>query len=215
MKSSGLVFEERPYNGEVTPTTYEDMSRYGNDGAITGATPVRLPNGLWVWSFNGVNNTINLGDPEQLNLSVDFTILIWLSANDLLDRAIITARGANQNYHWAQEFAGGGVSWFGGWVGGFLAIGGRSLTVLTSAPQLMGVSYTAAGGNFTRNGVPDGAFLYGGNIDTGAVDTHIGSWNGVAQFWNGYIGQVRIYNYALAAEEIGAIWQEERHLFGV
>ena len=57
--STGQVFAERPYKGLVTPTTYEDMNRWGNDGTIVGATWKRLPSGLWCLRFDGLNNLVH------------------------------------------------------------------------------------------------------------------------------------------------------------
>jgi hypothetical protein len=60
-KITGLVLDERPHIGSVTPpAAFEDRSRFGNNGTHTAITWVQLPSGLWVRSFNGTTSLITI-----------------------------------------------------------------------------------------------------------------------------------------------------------
>ena len=186
MKSTGLVFAERPYNGEVTPTTYEDMSRYGNDGTLNSATATRQRSGLWAWSLTGAATSyIDVGNIGRLVQ----TTLIWLYPDDITSRSFMDLDGGTHSL----ETDGSGDVTATGWAGPTFYVNAvPAATRLTlSAWNLVAVTTATA---------------------FSASDFDIG--REAAAYWDGLIGLVKLYNRALAAEEIGAIWQEERHLFG-
>lgn len=86
MRSRGLVFGSRRYRGLTSPpaTTYEDISRYGNNGTITGATWQRLPSGLWVESFDG-NDFVEIVTNTRLNFTTsDFSIGFWIKPTGVI-----------------------------------------------------------------------------------------------------------------------------------
>ena len=56
-----------------------DRSPYGNHGSITGAAWTRLASGLWVLSFDGLDDYIEkTGFTPDLQATADFTILMWI-----------------------------------------------------------------------------------------------------------------------------------------
>jgi len=54
-----------------------DRSPYGNTGTITGATWVRLPDGLWCLDFDGSDDQVDLGVCSYLTLPTQFTYKFW------------------------------------------------------------------------------------------------------------------------------------------
>jgi len=56
-----------------------DRSGKSNHGTITGATWERLPSGLWVQSFDGINNKVDCGSGTSLRIQV-LSLFGWISA---------------------------------------------------------------------------------------------------------------------------------------
>lgn len=71
--STVLSLGGRPNDG----SNILDNSPYGNHGAITGATWIRLPSGLWGLSHDGINDVVICGNHSSLNITNNLTVLIW------------------------------------------------------------------------------------------------------------------------------------------
>ena len=61
-------------------TKIYDRSPYGNHGAITGATWVRLPSGLWCLSFDGSDDYVGCGSGSSLDITGALTMEVWIYA---------------------------------------------------------------------------------------------------------------------------------------
>jgi len=99
LKTKGLALEPRTYRTLVAPpaATLEDASRFRNDGAITGATWVRLPSGFWVLDFDPTAPPDYVLIPAahtQLDFtSEDFSIIARVRIDSLASHRVIFNRG--------------------------------------------------------------------------------------------------------------------------
>ncbi len=218
MKSTGYMLKERAYVGGVAPPdTFEDESRFGNDGTHTNITWVKNPAGLWERSFNGSSSLITLGSGKELDFtSEDFSVSFWIQQElSPDDDAYIFARGTYNTNGWylwwyrvAEELQfytnqGGGVQ--------------VSTMDMPSDGLWRHITLTRAGASaiFYENAV-DVTKLSGSHTDPLSVSIapEIGVRN-VADYFGGQINLLKILKYALSVEQIAAIFQNERHFFGV
>jgi len=88
MKSTGLVFKSRDYirSAEPPATVLEDEIR-GHHGSMTTGKPdlVRHSSGLWVFSYNGTDAVVDVGDLER-NVR---GICLWIYPDDNTERSIL------------------------------------------------------------------------------------------------------------------------------
>ena len=58
-----------------------DISPYGNTGEITGATWVKTPGGLWCLSFDGIDDCVDCGNDESLNITGSIALELWIKTS--------------------------------------------------------------------------------------------------------------------------------------
>ena len=98
-----LRMSGRPQGG---PVIFDD-SPYGNHGTIVGATPVRLPSGLWGLGFDG-DDYVDCGAFTQGKFtSENFSIGMWIYPLALVgDKGFIThGADAASGYYYRMQFA--------------------------------------------------------------------------------------------------------------
>jgi hypothetical protein len=200
---------------EGTGTTAYDLSGNGNNGTATGTAPYYAAGkvGPYAGNFNGSNNYINVGNPTSLQFSGNLSEVMWVfkpstSSGGFLSKTDMINGGAYLGY----GFSGGGFI-FGAdnqsnnpastaqgsdanqwhFLAGVLNSGVRSL-------YLDGI-FVASSSNGTSNW-PVGANLFIGSGHSNATTT--GSLS------NALINDVRIYNRALSAAEVMALYNAER-----
>ncbi len=224
MKSTGYVLKERAYVGGASPPdAFEDESRFGNNGTHTNITWVKEPSGLWVRSFAG-NGYVSIADDPSFDIKTKLTALIWANTDDVVNtRFLLTKYGTTDNkreWQLDRQSTSGDVSvTFGdpnngsleGWeitdddylVNGTWVLAGFTFSSGTCIIYISGVAV-----NSTATNVP--VSLY-----NDAADVKVGTDNDNAAGWKGYLALPRIYNRVLSDEQIAAIFQNERHFFGV
>lgn len=217
MRTSGLVLDEKPQVSSVTPTRLYDQSRYGNHGTWTAITPVRLPSGLWVNSFNGTTSYIQIPDSNILQPLI-ISVFAWVNLTSLaaVSQAILSKWGAVGNMSWMLNIDTGTQT--------LNIVISRDGTANLAASQ----NYTPlAGWNFCAgvfngvnevayvNAVPGGAQGCVGTIFQSTANVQIGAEDGWAFPILGMIALSRVYKYALTASQIFTIYQAERGFFGV
>ena len=218
MKSTGYMLKEKAYVGGVAPPdTFEDESRFGNDGTHTNITWVKLPSGLWVRSFNGSSSVITLGSDKELDFtSEDFSVSFWVQ-QELTpdDSGYIFARGTYnvEGWHlwWWQP--GEELQFYTNQGGGV-----QSSTMDMPSDGLwryIVLTRSGASAIFYENAV-DVTKVSGSHTDPVSVSVAptIGFLSG-GDYFGGQINLLKILKYALSAEQVGAIFQNERHFFGV
>jgi len=194
-----------------------DKSPYGNSGTITGATWVRLPGGLWCLSFDGSDDYVDCGDKDSLKIAGDLTLEAW---------ANLQATGTNPTITSNQD---------GGTSGYTLAITtGRKIAFRHNGldtPAMTTDELVGTGQWYHLAGIYSGSegklkILINGKLrkqvntsGTPAAATYslkIGRYGASgAEYFNGRIALVRVYNRALSALQIQNHFYQEKHIFGV
>ena len=198
--TAGLV-AHYPFNGNAN-----DESGNGNDGTVYGATPAvdRFGNAGSAYSFDGIDDNINLGSGINLADS-SFTFSFW-DKEDLLEGIVFSQGYVSNNkrliigYYSDYKF---GISFYYNdlstiqaysdtvnwqhWVCTFNALTKERRIYLNG--QLIAEDIASA--NYSGTG-----------------DLYLGSVFNSTGFYSGKIDDIRIYNRALSAAEIQALYQE-------
>jgi type II secretory pathway pseudopilin PulG len=207
---------------EPSGTTAYDLSGWGNNGTMySSSTQAYLETtvgckSLGCASLDGVDDYINAGAGNSLNVTGDLTIGAWIK---------VGAASANSSVAVVHRFAGGCSSTggycgyrFGADAGGNAVLGyGNSGGSYVSVPKY-GLSLAGAWNHiyFVKGGSSVVLYLNGQPIQETAISNGItGSLNASVYIgyngWNGYwfggqLDDLRIYNRALSAAEIQAIY---------
>ena len=195
-----------------------DRSPYGNAGTITGATWTRLPSGLWVLSFDGVDDYVDCGDRASLDTADAITIMAWAKPTDVVGTKVIAARRIQPDVENPFYFALLGdklnfAFYVGGvWKGNVAGVDTLSAGLFSH----LAVTYNRAQYIYYINGIEDVARNETAAMPTGTdVKLMLGNYDGGAQRFSGYIALLYIYNRALSALEIQNHFNQEKRLFGV
>ena len=215
MKTRGLVLDPE-VSRDVQPdaVTLYDRSRFGNNGAMTNVTWVRLASGLWVMSFDGVDDRINCGAGASLAITSDISIELWINPNSLGENnagrpvektQYLIAQTGTQTILFLIIDAGGakiaqapnGSAPFGKWtyvVGVF-----NSINVLIYTDAVVTVGDATAGPI----------------LPNAAQTLYLGDSAASNRCVDGLVGLVKIHNHALSPGKILQLYETERQLFGV
>jgi hypothetical protein len=189
-----------------------DASGNGNIGQVNGATWTtgRLGKGL---SFNGSSNTVNINKPV-VETSASFSVAAWVQLSNLSGwHTAVSQDGSNVSGFFLQFTSGGQFA--------FSLVNSDSTSaatvratstfnpVVTTWYHLVGVydngskqiSLYANGALQSTQTVP-AAWNATGQTVIGRA-----KWGGSVDFWPGAIDEVRLYNYALNAAAVTALYQ--------
>jgi hypothetical protein len=159
--------------------------------------------------FDGVNNVIQLGDPQTLNLKGEVTLAAWLKPETAVGLQNIIAHGYALNPK-AELFLrlNNGNYEVGSWDGSdHKAIFTLPVGDIGQWVYLVGV-YDGESWRLYRNGVQ----VSSTNDSTGAVTVH-GRWamgangEGNGRFFQGSIDEVLIYDHGLTAVEVAELYE--------
>jgi len=205
-----------------------DRSPYGNHGTITGATWERLPSGLWVTHFDGVNDLINCGSGSSLDDLTNCTCLFWVYFDTseygegnyptMFEKTryrfnIYSAGGPTHGRPWAYRYFEGGGSVTAN------SIGTEALSATTW--YLLGYSFSSVDNKIRlyTNGVEvsytEQVAGVGTLVSEAGDDLILGNRAGTDNTLDGMLALIRMYNRVLSALEIQNHYQQEKHLFGV
>ena len=220
MKSTGLVFAEKPSIG-IEPIRLPDRSRFGNHGTYTNITDVQLPSGLWIRTFNGSSSTIIVAHNANQLLTTGGTIEAWIKAEsygEVQGKIVDKSTGVTGGDGYSLVVINGGYI---------------RLYINGSARQSDVNAITFGDGNFSHVVVTwDNTglctfYVNGSQSGTPGIATDpavitatnaltIGNRSGFTdRTFDGDIALSKVYNYVLSAEQVAAIFQNERHWFGV
>ncbi len=221
--TNGLV-AYYPFDGDAM-----DHSGNGHHGTVHGATLTAGISGQ-AYSFDGVDDFINVGDNGDV-LGGDFTVSTWIKSTDYHQYAKIinkgqTIAGTPKNSGYSIRFID--FSWSGTGNPEFLFQfnddGNRWVTTIVPVENLPVNQFFLATGVLQRNGSSVVAKLYingvlkssstaegitssNTNIPLGIGALYRGAYGPTRELFDGKIDQVRIYNRALSAAEISALYQ--------
>lgn len=192
-----------------------DHSGYGNDGDIHGASWEQLASGLWVLSFDGLDNYVDIGDDDSIaNIGTD----------DFSAEAWIKTLASGDRYVYGQE-VGVMERWWLFMTDGTTAWGGRDST---GALVMVYSTFTIADGlwhhlcgTFTR-AATGAKFYIDGKFNNSGDSTGLGSvTNGkmnigriaTVGYWDGFIEGAKIYNRVLSVGMVRRHYLEGRKYF--
>ena len=209
----GLIFDVNvsnpfSYNGASNDTgaNLSDISGNGYVGTLSNAPSYNVQNGIKSLSFNGSNNYITYPTAGLPYGASARTISIWLNPSSLSNGWALSYGNATATQ-----------SNFIGVYSGVINYGGYSNDVSGPAPSINTWYHVV--------GIYDGttAYMYiNGYLYTSLART----WNTVAnnfqlgrqtnggEYWNGKIGEAQIYNRALSATEIVALYNSTKGAYG-
>jgi len=191
---------------EGAGSTAGDLSGYGNDGTIYGATWVEGISGNAL-SFDGVDDYVDCGSNASLDIIGGFAVEMWVRSNSVAqpigsilggDKGIIFYQGATDGQDNSAMFgfrgegevySTDGVIDVGTWIHlAFTYDGGDKDSVSSYEIYANGINQNLS-------------IRTDGDIGGVSTSEYIGRDQG-ATFFNGLIDSVRIYNRALSAEEV-------------
>jgi hypothetical protein len=188
---------------EGAGTTAYDASGKGNNGTIYGAKWSQGKNNQAL-SFDGVDDKVNCGSSESLNLTQAMTVLAWVYPIKYTGYpATILSRHTAWPYSgYALDFRNNKIEWL-------LLNNGTSYALQTSWNAPLNQWYFIAG---TFDGITMKLYVNGklegqgrGSVgSTSGYELHIGEcgYHGASENIKAIIDEVRIYNRALSEEEI-------------
>jgi len=223
--TSGLVGYWSFDGSDISGTTVTDLSISGNSGTITSATPAlgKLGQAL---SFNGTSSVVTIADADSLSFGNGATdspmsVSAWINMNDASEFKILSKGIAFSNqveYYFRTGNHGTETDNLIFKVydqSASAAIGRQYSTALTSYEgQWIHVvatydgSAAASGIRLYVNGIRvDNADSSSGSyvaMENGASNLLVGKYN--TYYANGKIDEVRLYNRALSAGEVGSLY---------
>jgi len=233
MKSTGLVLSERAYVGGASPPdVFEGESRFGGDidGTHTDITWVKLPSGLWVRSYNGSSSFVQLGQ-DLFENDYKGGILAWVKRDEIdVEHPILSAsiqpsvvRYLNFSVLSSNKLA---VDHYNTDVDALHDAVSSTNTLDADTWYHCGFVSDGSDWSIYLNGVVETPIiLIGSNTgawfadqSAGTQDVRLGrvSYSISTHKWmKGDIGLTKIFRYPLSAEQVAAIFQEERSFFGV
>jgi len=181
---------------EGSGTIAYDSSGNGNDGTFNGAPQWVVGHFGGALEFDGSDDYVAIGD---LDLTGSFTLTFWMRPSSLAGgwHSVVM-----KEYDYGFEFDGTNLlARVGNGAGGW----GATVSTTISTPAIW---YHAA---LTWSGSDLEMFIDASRVGQN-TGTHVsnnnpllfGSWNTSAEFFNGIIDDVRIYNHALTEPEIRA-----------
>jgi hypothetical protein len=198
-----------PFNGNAN-----DESGNNNNGSVYGATLTsdRFGKGNNAYSFNGFNNYIRISDNSSLDISEEITISAWryLTSNSL-------GRIVRKINTWGPSVGGYILSSANNYINTELQLNtqyGATIIRKDSAFalnewQFVAMTYDGSTVNLYLNDKLYYSSQVTGKINVNNEDVLIGASDGV-EYFAGSIDDIRIYNRALAANEILALYNESQ-----
>jgi hypothetical protein len=192
----------------------KDSTPQSNHGTVSGATLTtdRKGQANKAYSFGGTNDYVSVTNAASLQVTSGLTMSAWVKGTDSNAERKVMIK--NASYQMRLNGAGENPRF-----SCFVWIAGAAETRVSAASfddntwTHYVCTYDANGGannlKLYKNGVVSGQATRTGNIDTNANNFFIGS-NGTENGWNGQIDDARIYNRALTAAEILALYESYR-----
>ena len=194
------------YNG--SGSTWYDLSLKGNNGSISGASFTALNGG--VFSFNGTNNFISIGQPLSTIPNPYYTISAWVYANSVTgSRNIVSSQNTP---FW---IANGTL---------YAGVGGNYYAVSSSSFPTGTWKYVTVTFNDFTNTM--NLYINGSIVSTNSsvaqtftsenmyIGAHYSGGTNVS-FWDGYIAEVSIFNSEKSANSILDNFNRSKSRFGL
>lgn len=201
-----------------------DKSPYGNNDAITGATWIRLPSGLWCLSLDGNDDYVDCGNNNSLRITGSLTLAVWVKpADNSINKDVIgnTDYGTSEDVSYRLTLGNAGLIEFR--VKGATAADIHTGTSYSADvwQHIVGI-YDTTTLKIFKNGVDLEAPVSGtvpSSLQSLTHTVYVGAGRNnssvIDYHFNGLIALPSIHNTALSALEIQNLFNREKHLFGV
>lgn len=214
MKSKGMVLDLQSPRYEPPPAVWYDKSSRKNNGTITGATWTKQSNGGYLLSFSGSGQGVAVPYAGYKTKTITF----WASSNSLAPAA---AKYALDNSPGATGFmvrqdAGTGtlITYCYYTVAGAQSV---SIAIGDTALHFYAVRHTTTsvtirkdcGAPVTVNFAADTFINPNDTLEIGRDISLV-----AANTWDGFIGQVKYYEYGLSDFNLQLLCENERERFG-
>jgi hypothetical protein len=190
-------------SGTITGTSVTDVTGHGNTGTIFGTASQTTGFLGQAMSFDGTTGYVDAGTPADLNLTGPYTLHAWIKPNAVSNWNTVVGKEAT---------AGGGYAmWLRG--NGPLGCGqNHGSNTIASTGQVPLGQWTAVDCVFTGSGLQ--IYINGQPSGSGGSSQPPGTTTGPVRiaksiagaFFSGLIDDVRIYNSALTASNILALY---------
>ncbi|TSC89923.1 MAG: thrombospondin N-terminal-like domain-containing protein [Parcubacteria group bacterium Gr01-1014_3] len=201
-----------PFNGaDVSGTTATDLGSGGNNGTLTGG-PIVYP-GLvgQALKFDGTNDHVNITAPTVLQSSSTFTVSLWAEspsykANPM---ALAIRNGTDPNQLFAlypyDTTNGNGARVF--YSGASIINQNNGSIANTGWHHFLFVSRSSTDHELFVDGSSVGTSATSKTLPATLTNVTIGAWEPNAQWYSGSIDEVRVYDRALSAAEVAALYK--------
>jgi hypothetical protein len=197
----------------TTASIAYDMSGNKNNGTLNNGTAL-VSNGQRSFSFDGTNDTITLtATPSSLGMiGGSFSVNIWMYNNGTTKGGLVSSNSNSipgGQYEFSINSANNiQVTYYGG---------GSVNTAIVSNTWYMlthTYNYTTKSSKLYKNGSLASSVTM--TVDLSVTSTIYIGWYGFGGgYFNGYIGQPRIYNRELTSTEILTMYSATRSRYGV
>ena len=169
------------------PTWTSD--RYGNPGKAL--------------NLDGIDDYVNCGNDESLNLTSAITLEAWVKTTSSAWQGIAVKWPGGKSYALSTDYIANGQVMF------LLSYNGTDYYVITGTTDLANTGWHHIAGTYDGawmrlyvDGMEESSREESFTIHAGTGELTIGSWSPSVHPFNGTIDEVKIYNRALSAEEI-------------
>jgi len=194
-------------NPGVTGKTY-DLSGNGNDGTLAGTSqsvPGKYGNAI---DFDGDSDYIDLGNPDALKPDL-ITISVWINPDAWGNDGSIIRWDLHINHGWDLDIDNGDE--FRWYVGNGTTYASNSSTIAPYGLNTWIHVVVVMDGSYAKtyvNGIETDSDALAGTISyTLCDDLYIGAEPGPADYYNGQIDHIIIWNRGLTASEVGQLYQ--------
>ncbi len=185
-------------------------------GTLPAPTPIAGRVGQ-AMSFDGVDDYIGMGSPANLDDISNLTVCLWANVEDAGDGTLVAKDASSTGWQFMADGANELLTVFSGWSGGLgyaqwnTATGSLPKNKWTHLCMVYNRTSTANDPTVYINAVSVAVTETqspSGTMESDApMDVNIGSYdNGVSNFFDGNIDEVRIYNRLFTAAEIKALY---------
>lgn len=197
---TGNLIAYYPFNGNAN-----DESGNGNNGTVSGAflDVDRFGNSSRAYYFNGTNSSIQVPNVPALNFQNSISVALWIKVGTFYDREEYPISHGNWQNRWKISITNQRIRWTIKTSDGIKDLDSKTQLVTNTYYDVV-VAYNGSDFEIYINGDLDAFSSWSGTIQSSPVALTIGqdvpgdnNYN-----FNGWLDDIRIYDYALSMAEI-------------
>jgi len=209
MNQSSIAVVNMPFEGGSNSTFTKDYSDSGNNGNVSGATwnSTGGYDGKGAYEFDGVDDSVNLGNDSSLDLPGSASISLWGYKNSNNNFQMWLAKG-NTGYQILDTGTTGVIQ--ARWGVDIIHVSSTS-ALSTGAWHHIVVTYNSSLLSLYVNGQLNASAAHTINAETISDNLFVGRRHDGFSF-NGSIDEVLIFNRSLSAEQVSALYKNRTDL---